>query len=147
RLPTSQINAITLGSLVQPSLTRYHKISPHDADLADAVDCSQIQTCQKLGLQRNHIHRLTDLQRSASQTHFQHSLEQIQLHSDFVLLHTDAEYPQQLSHYEHKPPILFGQGHADQLLQPQIAIVGSRKPSPHGQQVAYDFAFYLSEQG
>ena len=25
--------------------------------------------------------------------------------------------------------------------------MGSRKPSPHGRQVAYDFAFYLSEQG
>ncbi len=33
------------------------------------------------------------------------------------------------------------------LLQPQIAIVGSRKPHLHGRQVAYDFAFYLSEQG
>ena len=33
------------------------------------------------------------------------------------------------------------------LLQPQIAIVGSRKPSPHGRQVAYDFAYYLSEKG
>ncbi|MFW2125218.1 DNA-processing protein DprA, partial [Acinetobacter ursingii] len=33
------------------------------------------------------------------------------------------------------------------LLQPQIALVGSRKPSPHGRQVAYDFAYYLSEKG
>jgi len=32
-------------------------------------------------------------------------------------------------------------------LQAQIAIVGSRKASPHGRQVAYDFAYYLSEQG
>ncbi len=32
-------------------------------------------------------------------------------------------------------------------MQAQIAIVGSRKPSPHGRQVAYDFAYYLSEQG
>ncbi|ENW85296.1 DNA-processing protein DprA [Acinetobacter pseudolwoffii] len=147
RLSTSQINAITLWYLVQHSLTSFYKISRHYADLADAVHCSQIETWQKLGLHKNHIQRLKDFQSSESQTHFQHSLEQIQLHSDFVLLHTDAEYPQQLSHYEHKPPILFGQGHADQLLQPQIAIVGSRKPSPHGQQVAYDFAFYLSEQG
>ncbi|MCG4607325.1 DNA-protecting protein DprA, partial [Bifidobacterium longum] len=33
------------------------------------------------------------------------------------------------------------------MLQPQVAIVGSRKPSSHGRQVAYDFAFYLSEKG
>ena len=36
---------------------------------------------------------------------------------------------------------------AQALLQAQIAIVGSRKASPHGRQVAYDFAYYLSEQG
>ena len=108
RLSTSQINAITLWYLVQHSLTSFYKISRHYADLADAVHCSQIETWQKLGLHKNHIQRLKDFQSSESQTHFQHSLEQIQLHSDFVLLHTDAEYPQQLSHYEHKPPILFG---------------------------------------
>ncbi len=38
--------------------------------------------------------------------------------------------------------LFFGKGQAQALLQPQIAIVGSRKPSPHGRQVAYDFAYY-----
>lgn len=146
-LSTAQIHAITLWYLLQHSLSSFYKISQHYADLAHAIDGSQTETWRKLGIHKNHIQRLQDFQSSESQLHFQRSLEQIQLHSDFVLLHTDAEYPQQLSHYAHKPPILFGQGHADQLLQPQIAIVGSRKPSLHGRQVAYDFAFYLSEQG
>ncbi|MEZ6841551.1 hypothetical protein ABVN80_18130 [Acinetobacter baumannii] len=43
--------------------------------------------------------------------------------------------------------LFLGEGQAQALLQPQIAIVGSRKPSPHGRQVAYDFAYYLSEKG
>lgn len=146
-LSTAQIHAITLWYLLQHSLSSFYKISQHYADLAHAIDGSQTETWRKLGIHKNHIQRLRDFQSSESQLHFQRSLEQIQLHSDFVLLHTDAAYPQQLSHYAHKPPILFGQGHADQLLQPQIAIVGSRKPSLHGRQVAYDFAFYLSEQG
>ena len=46
-----------------------------------------------------------------------------------------------------KPPLIFGQGQLNILNEAQIAIVGSRKPSPHGRQVAYDFAYYLSEQG
>jgi DNA processing protein len=33
------------------------------------------------------------------------------------------------------------------VYQAQVAIVGSRKPSPHGKQVAYDFAYYLAEKG
>lgn len=49
--------------------------------------------------------------------------------------------------YADRPPILFGQGNPQSLLQPQVAIVGSRKPSPHGKQVAYDFAYYLAEKG
>ena len=131
-LSTAQIHAITLWYLLQHSLSSFYKISQHYADLAHAIDGSQTETWRKLGIHKNHIQRLQDFQSSESQLHFQRSLEQIQLHSDFVLLHTDAEYPQQLSHYAHKP---------------QIAIVGSRKPSLHGRQVAYDFAFYLSEQG
>jgi DNA processing protein len=59
----------------------------------------------------------------------------------------DIDYPKQLMPYADHPPILFGQGHLQALLQPQIALVGSRKPSPHGRQMAYDFAYYLSEKG
>ncbi len=59
----------------------------------------------------------------------------------------DSGYPTQLIPYTDHPPIIFGKGQAQALLQPQIAIVGSRKPSPHGRQVAYDFAYYLSEKG
>ena len=68
-------------------------------------------------------------------------------HSDFILTPEDIGYPTQLLPYPDHPPILFGQGQAQALLQPQIAMVGSRKPSPHGRQVAYDFAYYLSEKG
>ena len=51
-----------------------------------------------------------------------------------VLTPDDIGYPTQLLPYSDHPPILFGQGQASALLQPQIAVVGSRKPSPHGRQ-------------
>lgn len=73
--------------------------------------------------------------------------EQIQQYTDFILTADDSGYPAQLLPYTDHPPIIFGKGQAQALLQPQIAIVGSRKPSPHGRQVAYDFAYYLSEKG
>lgn len=64
----------------------------------------------------------------------------------FILTLDHPDYPPQLRPYADKPPILFGQGDAKALSAFQIAIVGSRKPSAHGRQVAYDFAYYLSEK-
>jgi DNA processing protein len=71
----------------------------------------------------------------------------VKQHCDFIVTPDDTLYPSQLLPYADHPPIIFGQGNLQALLQPQIAIVGSRKPSPHGRQVAYDFAYYLSEKG
>lgn len=142
-----QLETLTLWYLVQHSLSSFYKISQHYSSLATAIQPDQVSTWQALGIHANHVRRLKDFQLTESQQKFQRCLEQIQRDSDFILLHHDLHYPQQLSHYPDKPPIIFGQGQPDILLQAQIAMVGSRKPSPHGRQVAYDFSFYLSEQG
>lgn len=146
-LSSLQLDYIRLWFLVQHSLTSFYKISQHYTHLAEATQPNQSETWQKLGIHKNHIQRLQDFHLAESQLKFQHCVDLIQKQSDFVLLQNDAHYPQQLLPYADKPPILFGQGDAQALLQPQVAIVGSRKPSHHGRQVAYDFAFYLSEKG
>lgn len=146
-LSRAQLEIITLWYLVQHSLSSFYKISQHYAELAKAIQPDQVPVWQTLGIHANHVQRLKELPQPEAQQKLQRCLEQIQQDSDFILLHSDPHYPQQLHHYSNKPPIIFGQGQPDTLLQAQVAIVGSRKPSPHGRQVAYDFAFYLSEQG
>lgn len=146
-LSSLQLDYIRLWFLVQHSLTSFYKIQEYYSHLVEATQPDQIETWQKLGIHKNHIQRLRDFHLPESQGQFQHCIDLIQKQSDFVLLQEDAHYPQQLLPYADKPPILFGQGEAQALLQPQIAIVGSRKPSNHGRQVAYDFAYYLSEKG
>ncbi|ATO19302.1 DNA-protecting protein DprA [Acinetobacter sp. LoGeW2-3] len=146
-LSTTQLDNIRLWYVVQHSLTSFYRLSQYYENLADAVQPDQAGTWLKLGIHKNHIQRLQDFNSKDSQREFQHCLEQIQKTCDFILLHDEPDYPQQLSHYADKPPIIFGQGKADSLLQAQVAIVGSRKPSTHGRQMAYDFAYYLSEQG
>lgn len=146
-LSRAQLETITLWYLVQHSLSSFHKISQHYAELTHALQPDQAPVWQALGIHANHVQRLKEFSLPEAQQKFQRCLQQIQQDSDFVLLHGDPHYPQQLHPYTDKPPIIFGQGRPDTLLQAQIAIVGSRKPSPHGRQVAYDFAFYLSEQG
>ena len=142
-----QLDYIRLWFLVQHSLTSFYKIQQHFPSLQHALDPKHYETWQMLGIHKNHLQRFRDFQQDASQQQFEKCLAQIQKDSDFVITQCDPAYPQQLQHYQDKPPLLFGQGNIQALIQPQVAIVGSRKPSPHGRQVAYDFAYYLSEQG
>jgi len=146
-LSCSQLDYIRLWFLVQHSLSSFYKINQHYTHLAEATQPDQIETWQKLGIHKNHIQRLKDFHLPESQRQFQHCIVLIQKESDFILTLDHPDYPTQLLPYSDRPPILFGQGDAQALLQPQIAIVGSRKPSSHGRQVAYDFAYYLSEKG
>lgn len=142
-----QMDTITLWYLVQHSLSSFYKLEQHFGSIHNAVQPQNLQDWSKLGLHKNHIQRAQQFYTPSEQSKFQHLIQEIERHSDFVLSYHDPEYPQQLLPYSDKPPILFGQGQLSLLMQPQIAIVGSRKPSPHGRQIAYDFSYYLSEKG
>lgn len=56
-------------------------------------------------------------------------------------------YPQQLRHISNPPPVLFVSGDPKVLSDPQIAIVGSRRPTPGGRENAHLFAGQLSRAG
>ena len=58
-----------------------------------------------------------------------------------------ATYPPLLSEIAAAPPVLFVEGDAGVLLQPQIAIVGSRNASSSGLEIAAQFGAQLAEQG
>lgn len=59
----------------------------------------------------------------------------------------DARYPALLKEIEDPPPLLFVQGDPAILAMAQLAIVGSRNPTPSGQQTAMDFARFLARAG
>ncbi|QFY45184.1 DNA-protecting protein DprA [Candidatus Methylospira mobilis] len=65
---------------------------------------------------------------------------------DCLLLH-HPDYPERLKEIPDPPPVLFAQGSVDKLSSPQLAIVGSRNPSPAGAKVAHKFAHALVELG
>lgn len=141
------LNHIKLWYLVQHSLSSFQKLIQHFGSAASAIEPSHISKWATLNLHKNHLERATEFQTESGQQKFQHCLDKILTHSDFIVIDTDLYYPKQLLPYSDRPPILFGKGSMQNLSQPQVAIVGSRKPSPHGKQVAYDFAYYLSEKG
>ena len=59
----------------------------------------------------------------------------------------DETYPYLLRELHDAPTLLFIKGDVDLLSFPQLAIVGSRNPTHVGQQIAFEFAQYLSQCG
>ncbi|KAA8732088.1 DNA-protecting protein DprA [Acinetobacter qingfengensis] len=144
---TDQVKShIALWYVVQHSISSYHKLIQHFGDAVSALYPSALPIWQQLKLHQNHLSRFEQFHSAAGQTAFKQLLDQILQCCDHVILQQDNHYPQQLKPYSDRPPILFIQGNIECLSTSQIAMVGSRQPSPHGTQVAYDFAYYLAEQ-
>ncbi|GAB1255524.1 DNA-processing protein DprA [Aurantivibrio plasticivorans] len=64
-----------------------------------------------------------------------------------VLLSSSDDYPALLREISAVPPLLYVKGDASVLHLPQIAMVGSRSPSPVGQDNAFQFARELGASG
>jgi DNA processing protein len=56
-------------------------------------------------------------------------------------------YPPLLARIQRPPPLLFVRGSAALLTSPQLAIVGSRRPTPSGRELAAELALGLSTYG
>lgn len=65
----------------------------------------------------------------------------------YVLTLADEAYPSQLRELYDAPPVLFIRGNPSLLRSPQVAIVGSRRPTETGREIAYSFAKTLAAQG
>jgi DNA processing protein len=64
-----------------------------------------------------------------------------------LLLRNDPHYPILLGTLPDAPPLLFVRGQVERLSDWQLAVVGSRNPTPQGERNAYDFAQALSQSG
>lgn len=135
QLSPHHYHTVLVWYLVQHSLSSFSKIQQHFGDCEQATQPHRFSEWSQLGLHANHLKRLAEFQSPQGQQQFQQLLDLVCKYSDFILTPDDIGYPTQLLPYADRPPILFGQGQAQALLQPQIAMVGSRKPSPHGQKL------------
>ncbi len=60
---------------------------------------------------------------------------------------TDPRYPKLLRSLPDRPIALYVAGSIDALSDPQLAVVGSRNPTPQGRDTAFDFAHHLAQRG
>lgn len=64
-----------------------------------------------------------------------------------LLSAADPDYPALLLRIPDPPPVLYVQGDPAALWTPQLAVVGSRNPTPGGRDNARDFCRYLARSG
>ncbi|MCP5157983.1 MAG: DNA-protecting protein DprA [Gammaproteobacteria bacterium] len=64
-----------------------------------------------------------------------------------LLALADLRYPPLLRQISYPPPLLFVHGDPDCLRTPQLAIVGTRNPTPLGRETAHRFAEHLASAG
>jgi DNA processing protein len=74
-------------------------------------------------------------------------LEWIRTSGVQLIASIEATYPTQLRRLREPPPVLFVLGDAQPLASPQVAMVGSRSPTPPGLQTARHFATVLAQAG
>lgn len=65
----------------------------------------------------------------------------------YIITLNCAEYPALLRQISNPPPLLYVHGSLSVLNDPQLAIIGSRNPTPGGLSNAYEFAKYLGKSG
>lgn len=66
---------------------------------------------------------------------------------NFIVTWADPDYPPLLRQIDDPPLLLYGSGERAVLATPQLAIVGSRNPSPGGRDNARAFAAHLARAG
>ncbi len=66
---------------------------------------------------------------------------------NYLLRLDEARYPPLLRQIPYPPPLLFVHGDPDCLRRPQLAIVGTRNPTPLGRETAQRFAAHLADAG
>lgn len=134
--------------LVEQSTSSFYKLyrlfsSPKLALLSTA------QYWQQAGLSEKLAVNLVAWQQQDAKLYadIQQSLDFIQQHKITVLCLESTDYPPLLKEIADAPPLLFCWGDSSLLTWPQIAIVGTRKPTQAGQKLAELFAAQLGQQG
>jgi len=121
---------------------RFHQLLDAFNDPAGILSAGSAQLLQ-FGLSESTIESLRKPARQAIEC----DLEWQAKSGNRIMTCRDPDYPPLLLEISDPPPLLYIHGNAWVLNEPQLAMVGSRNPTPAGHQSAVDFSRYLSAAG
>ena len=141
------LNELALWHLVNHSILTWRGLMTHFGNAECAIQASAADW-KSLGLHASHIKRLNDWHGQGKEyQRFEQTIAAMQ-HGEFHVLYEQmSEYPSLLSKIPDPPPFLFYRGNVQCLHQPQLAMVGTRKPSPSARKIAFEFARELAQSG
>lgn len=103
-----------------------------------------IQQLQAAGLDKRSLANLLEARRTLNP---QAELERVVQEGAAVLTWDDAEYPENLRHTDGAPPVLYLRGTLEAHDRWAVAIVGTRRASAYGREVAHTLSRELAAQG
>lgn len=140
---TSEISHwITLSTLYGVGITRIKKLLAQFGTIESICNASK-NALKTNGLQDQQIDQL----KSPNPNTLKTTLLWLEKHNHHLIPFTDARYPTLLLETPQAPVLLYIHGDIDVLSHPQIAMVGSRKPTYTGLELASEFSQHLSHAG
>jgi DNA processing protein len=133
---------LALNKLAAINCSQLEKLKKHTGSLENLCSRSTKQLRQ-LGLSEKKAELISMLSLDSIKVDL-HWLEQTNHH---IVCFDDPNYPPLLKEISSPPLLLYIVGKPELLLLPQIAIVGSRKPTPMGKENAFKFGQYLAKTG
>ena len=143
-LSDEQRAILALWFELNASLSSYHKLI-HTYGSAQLAWQAGVESWRQLGIHHTHLARHEQPEQTRASID---NIQQALIAEKYGLLFADQpDYPAQLLEIYDPPPLLFYRGNRELLRWAQIAIVGSRKPTPHAQKTTFDMAQYLAQAG
>lgn len=112
-------------------------------DAASAWQASP-QQLRSTGLNPDLAEKIVELRQSLDFSVLQANLDK---HGVQALTQPDEGYPRRLKDIPHSPPVIYVRGEIAPEDEWAVAVVGTRKMSPYGRQVAEELGAFLAQQG
>ena len=131
----------------------YHSFGPRRAGLAALLDHfdgdpARVRRCGTNELRSAGLnHAIISKIRARQQPQVERDIAWAASDHNHLLYFRHAAYPELLRQISAYPLLLYASGNLQLLLEPQVAIVGSRNSTPSGTQTAFDFAAQLAAAG
>ncbi|WP_230657064.1 DNA-processing protein DprA [Psychrobacter sp. I-STPA10] len=145
-MSSEQQAILILWQRVNTSLSAFYKLFKFFGSAQQALQATGTDWTD-LGIHAKHIERHHHSSKQQDSQFIASILSQQQAGAYQLVFINDERYPAQLKQLFDPPPVLFTRGNVQRLSEPQIAIVGSRKPTSQAQKITFDMAQYLACAG